>query len=744
VWRRAQSTGLLTKPIQRDLARFRATVLREPASLAYDIRRRWGVGGNSSVYRFGLDLPLFLGRDPFFHGSTSHHLSVSGSEAAHRFTDISGNSLPFEKSRSSVTATLAGLPSPAGNLASLQRSNIKFSGPEDRSISTLLQPIYERSALPNTGARGEFGTVRNEFSSVPGASARGGADRGGEVRTGAQDLPIATAQPRNYEAGSIPRSYLQPTTVLAELRERTISRTALSKPSSSGSTTERTALTTNRDVTISTVKGKLAPQRSRVGGETTLPLSSDQPRTGMIDSPVVKTLADAARVKIAPSTDLRLTKPAVPQITPTISRSFASGAHERPGLPALSNERGIGNFAGGYAAPVFTARKTAMTSGLSAMPLSIAPMFKRDPSASRTSSRGGAEDLQTDGIFDIIPANARESGGEAGIQQIQRSLDSRLRGNDEFGLPTSPTNFSSRTLAIGRSASGAGTEITFDSSDSTRTSGITSPAQSHDGKLPVTNVHDLLRAETSIFRSAAEAGFGTIRHSGPEGSLQGWLPLHQSGLSSGNVYRAGSLIQRAAGPLAQPLSVVSLANIRTAMGDQLPGVTTPSQAIQSTETFSSTRIPAVTSVRSSEIHLQTAGLTPVLAPVRRVKITRFPLMRRSDVPPRQELHAPVPEMRGTAYEMPVAALAVMRDERSLTALHRSNGTSLQTAPQETSSAANRVVPIEVSAETGRVESPATAAKPQIDLDELVEKAWHKLMRKLTIEHERRGYARWRS
>ena len=105
-------------------------------------------------------------------------------------------------------------------------------------------------------------------------------------------------------------------------------------------------------------------------------------------------------------------------------------------------------------------------------------------------------------------------------------------------------------------------------------------------------------------------------------------------------------------------------------------------------------------------------------------------------------YAPVPEMRGTAHEMPFAALAVMRDERGLAALHRSNGTSLQTAPQETSSAAHRLLPIEVSAETGRVESPAAAAKPQIDLDELVEKAWQKLMRKLTIEQERRGYTRW--
>ena len=43
------------------------------------------------------------------------------------------------------------------------------------------------------------------------------------------------------------------------------------------------------------------------------------------------------------------------------------------------------------------------------------------------------------------------------------------------------------------------------------------------------------------------------------------------------------------------------------------------------------------------------------------------------------------------------------------------------------------------AELGR---PRQAAKTQIDLDELVEKAWQKLMRRVTVEQERRGYTRW--
>jgi hypothetical protein len=65
LWRRAQSTGLLIQPIQRDLALFRASI-RDPAPLASDIRRRWGVGANTSVDRFGLDLPFFFGTFSFF------------------------------------------------------------------------------------------------------------------------------------------------------------------------------------------------------------------------------------------------------------------------------------------------------------------------------------------------------------------------------------------------------------------------------------------------------------------------------------------------------------------------------------------------------------------------------------------------------------------------------------------------------------------------------------------------------
>src|SRR5262249_31859013 len=505
VWRRAQSTGLLTQPIQRDLARFRANTLRNPAPLVSDIRRRWRVRENTSVYRFGLDLPLFLGWVPPYRSGTSHHLS----EAARRITDTSRNFLPQEKSRFSVTATLVGSPSPAADTqkpaeaivprsasdsedtvvnsvarraepsassleekqsewnssnfaltttlarresplpqrvittvqtlplnrgtellssaimdryksiaAPVQRSYRRFSATEDRS-STLLQPVYETSE-PRHRA---FSTTTNNFPSVPDASARAAADTGGELRTSTHDSTIATAQPGDYEAGIIPQSYsLQPTNLVVESKERTISRTALSKPSVAGSTAMRTALTRNRDITISRVDGMLTPQRNRVAAETTLTgrvMASVISRGSGTHSPVevmlppltvtrhrfeqpfslyesnrtptfgprgfVSTLHRAtyvpapgsefaphaeevgARIGTSPtgipSTDTRLRNPTMSQITRSVSRPFAADAQERPGLPALSDHPGISNFPGAHGMPVVTTSRTAMAGG---------------------------------------------------------------------------------------------------------------------------------------------------------------------------------------------------------------------------------------------------------------------------------------------------------------------------------------------------------------------------------------------
>src|SRR5262245_21102932 len=146
VWRRAQSTGLLTQPIQRDLARFHANTLRNPAPLASDIRRRWRVGENSSVYRFGLDLPLFFGRAPSYPGTTSHHPSLAESKAAVRITDTSRNFLPHEKSPFSVAATLVGSPSPAADTQNLEQAIVPRSASESDDTVNSVERRSEPSA----------------------------------------------------------------------------------------------------------------------------------------------------------------------------------------------------------------------------------------------------------------------------------------------------------------------------------------------------------------------------------------------------------------------------------------------------------------------------------------------------------------------------------------------------------------------------------------------------------------------
>ena len=70
-----------------------------------------------------------------------------------------------------------------------------------------------------------------------------------------------------------------------------------------------------------------------------------------------------------------------------------------------------------------------------------------------------------------------------------------------------------------------------------------------------------------------------------------------------------------------------------------------------------------------------------------------------------------------------------------------NDAVVQISPQSLASATLGTAPTG-SAEASEIRNTETvAARSQIDLEELVEKAWQKLMRKLTIEQERRGYAR---
>jgi len=103
-------------------------------------------------------------------------------------------------------------------------------------------------------------------------------------------------------------------------------------------------------------------------------------------------------------------------------------------------------------------------------------------------------------------------------------------------------------------------------------------------------------------------------------------------------------------------------------------------------------------------------------------------------------------MRDTVHDLPLTPLLRTESQGSAILTHRINGGSLvQTSPQLFESAtigAAAATPIGNGKEPGVREMKTEASPPPIDLDELVEKAWQKLMHKLTIEQERRGCTRW--
>src|SRR5215831_4729950 len=508
VWRRVQSTGLLTQPIQRDWSRFHANTLRHPAPLASEIRRRWGVGGNPSIGRFALDLPLSLGYFPFFRARPLHHLSASGPETARRFTDTSR--VVSEKSRLEVATTIPGSPSSAADsqeneqtmvppsvnrwahttavdtaardtesskqeqseqnssrfalrttlvrqeglllqritatvgtlplnpkpsllstdiierhqsMQGLQRKpNVESSKSEDRFATDPVRPMHETSRLLNRTARGEFDLSTNspllgpvtQAESVPRIDTEA-ETTAAEPGTTAQGSLMAAVLPMDHSPGGVSRADVQAIDRIGGTKERVrpdlfersgVGQSALQPGEMTGMIlrTQRILSPIARMLPLSSVPRQqlehvpapgLYPaartERSidaRVGSSSSgldtsvNPNATDSQQTGTnaTTTRVVKIQSDATRVNVDSRTGLGLTSSAASQITATIARQFATGTNERLELSALRNQRAISNFRAGHTAPVLTARRTVIGLRPAAMPISIAPIFKRHES----------------------------------------------------------------------------------------------------------------------------------------------------------------------------------------------------------------------------------------------------------------------------------------------------------------------------------------------------------------------------
>jgi hypothetical protein len=138
---------------------------------------------------------------------------------------------------------------------------------------------------------------------------------------------------------------------------------------------------------------------------------------------------------------------------------------------------------------------------------------------------------------------------------------------------------------------------------------------------------------------------------------------------------------------------------------------------------------------------QTADPTTVLAVMRSMTLSRPVRLRTAEVPadgpPRQ---AALPAATGER-ELLLATRPAPAAGDHVTAIQRASEFSVQAAASTPTVSAEGRAPVGavVGARVGGTQ--AAASNAPIDLDELVDRAWQKLMHKVTIEQERRGYTR---
>jgi hypothetical protein len=103
--------------------------------------------------------------------------------------------------------------------------------------------------------------------------------------------------------------------------------------------------------------------------------------------------------------------------------------------------------------------------------------------------------------------------------------------------------------------------------------------------------------------------------------------------------------------------------------------------------------------------------------------------------------AAVPAEGGT-HELLLVARAPQTADGRTAVVERTDALLARAAPAGVDAADGRVLAIGGRVEARAAEIRAGAPAAPIDLDALVDRAWHKLMLRVTIERERRGYTRW--
>jgi len=161
--------------------------------------------------------------------------------------------------------------------------------------------------------------------------------------------------------------------------------------------------------------------------------------------------------------------------------------------------------------------------------------------------------------------------------------------------------------------------------------------------------------------------------------------------------------------------------------------------------------PTLTSVLGSiqpkavayPIQSQGAVATPALTPppIGSNPLASPPLLHHFAAPIERGAPTSAVVMREGAHTLPLASPPWIERQNGSPWPSAGESGIIQASPQVPGSAMPGPRPISGEHETEVLQTETGASPSQVDLDELVEMAFQKLMRKLTIEQERRGYTR---
>src|SRR5215831_1065746 len=217
-------------------------------------------------------------------------------------------------------------------------------------------------------------------------------------------------------------------------------------------------------------------------------------------------------------------------------------------------------------------------------------------------------------------------------------------------------------------------------------------------------------------------------------SRPGGLLLHRSPLLFANLARPRDALGRHGGGPATPALPTESADARSESAGRPSDIGTLANTRMIDRVAQGWRSAEgpVGAVRSP----WSLDLATALTPMRSVTISRFalgPIM----APEGEQHDAPGPSPTG-GHELLFAVRPA--EGVQVTTVQRTSEFPVQAAPAPIPAVAH--VPAGPGQDVRAGEAPAGAANRPVDLDELVDRAWQKLMRKVSIEQERRGYARW--